>query len=138
MKLYIYTTISSLNFYSIPCLVSYSINCRKAMKLSFHLRYSLINKSSLQKSLINFFIKELTITIYNISDEEVLIRYVFYKISLVYFYHKRFILQWSAAYEEFEDNKEVIRIRRSKRDRQHNDQRIKGQKDKLWSTKHYA
>jgi hypothetical protein len=41
-------------------------------------------------------------------------------------------------HKEFEDNKEVIRIRRSKRDRQHNDQRIKGQKDKLWSTKHYA
>ena len=34
-------------------------------------------------------------------------------------------------YEEFEDNKEVIRIRKSKKNRQHN-----GQKDKQRSTKH--
>jgi hypothetical protein len=37
--------------------------------------------------------------------------------------------------EELEDTKEVIRIRKSK-DRQHNDQIKKGQKDKQRSTKH--
>ena len=38
--------------------------------------------------------------------------------------------------EEFEDNKEVISIRKSKKDRQHNDQKEKGQKNKQRSTKH--
>jgi len=37
--------------------------------------------------------------------------------------------------EEFEDTKGVIRIRKSK-NRQHNDQKKKGQKDKQRSTKH--
>jgi len=35
--------------------------------------------------------------------------------------------------EEFEDTKGVIKIRKSKKDRQHN-----GQKDKQQSTKHYT
>jgi hypothetical protein len=34
------------------------------------------------------------------------------------------------VYEEFEDYKGVIRIRISKKNRQHNDQKIKVQKDK--------
>ena len=34
--------------------------------------------------------------------------------------------------------KEVISSRKSKKDRQHNGQRKKGQKDKQRSTKHYA
>jgi hypothetical protein len=38
--------------------------------------------------------------------------------------------------EEFEDTKEVIRIRISKKNRQHNDQKKKVQKDKQRSTKH--
>ena len=37
--------------------------------------------------------------------------------------------------EEFEDTKGVIRIRKSKKDRQHNDQK---KKDKQRSTKHYT
>ena len=39
-------------------------------------------------------------------------------------------------YEEFEDTKGVIRIRKSKEDRQHNGQEKNGQKDKQRSTKH--
>ena len=38
--------------------------------------------------------------------------------------------------EEFEDTKGVIRIRKSKKDRQHNGQKEKGQKNKQRSTKH--
>jgi hypothetical protein len=38
--------------------------------------------------------------------------------------------------EEFEDIKEVIRIRNSKKNRQHNGQKDKGQRDKQRSTKH--
>ena len=38
-------------------------------------------------------------------------------------------------YEEFEDTKRVIRIRNSKKDRQHNGQK---KKDKQRSTKHYT
>jgi hypothetical protein len=38
-------------------------------------------------------------------------------------------------WEKFEDTKGVIRIRKSKNDRQHNDQK---KKDKQWSTKHYT
>jgi hypothetical protein len=37
---------------------------------------------------------------------------------------------------EFEDTKGVIRIRKSKKDWQHNGQKIKGQTDKQRSTKH--
>jgi len=37
--------------------------------------------------------------------------------------------------EEFEDTKGAIRISQSKKDRQHNDQKKKGQKDKQRSTK---
>ena len=37
--------------------------------------------------------------------------------------------------EDFEDTKDVIRIRQSK-DRQHNGQKKKEQKDKQWYTKH--
>jgi hypothetical protein len=37
--------------------------------------------------------------------------------------------------EEFEDTKGVIRIRKSKKDKQHNDQK---KKDKQRSTKHYT
>ena len=37
--------------------------------------------------------------------------------------------------EEFEDIKGVIRIRKSKKDRQHNDQK---KKDKQRSTRHYS
>ena len=39
------------------------------------------------------------------------------------------------SYEEFEDTKVLIRIRKSK-NRQHNGQKKKRQKDKLRSTKH--
>ena len=39
-------------------------------------------------------------------------------------------------YEEFEDTKGVIIIRRSKKNRQHNGQKKKVQKDKQRSTKH--
>jgi hypothetical protein len=38
--------------------------------------------------------------------------------------------------EKVEDTKGVIRIRKSKKNRQHNDQMTKGQKDKQRSTKH--
>ena len=38
--------------------------------------------------------------------------------------------------EEFEDTKVVIRIRISKKNRQRNGQKVKGQKDKQRSTKH--
>ena len=38
--------------------------------------------------------------------------------------------------EEFEDTEKVIRIRKLKKDRQHNGQKKKGQKDKQRSTKH--
>jgi hypothetical protein len=38
--------------------------------------------------------------------------------------------------EEFEDTKGLIRIRKSKKDRQHNGQKEKRQKDKQRSTKH--
>ena len=38
--------------------------------------------------------------------------------------------------EEFEDTKELIRIMKSKKVRQHNDQKEKGQKDIHRSTKH--
>ena len=38
------------------------------------------------------------------------------------------------CYEMFEDTKRVIIIRKSKKDRQHNGQRKKGQKDKQRST----
>jgi len=38
--------------------------------------------------------------------------------------------------EEFENIKGVIRIRKSKKDRQHNGQKEKGQKDKQRSTKY--
>ena len=41
-----------------------------------------------------------------------------------------------AMQEEFEDNKRVICIRISKKNRQHNGYREKGQKDKQRSTKH--
>jgi hypothetical protein len=41
-------------------------------------------------------------------------------------------------YEEFEDTKGVIRIRKSKMNRQHNAQKKIGQKDKQRSTKHYT
>ena len=44
-------------------------------------------------------------------------------------------LNWQ---EEFEDTKDVIRIRKSKKDKQHNDQKKKGQKDKQRFTKHYT
>jgi hypothetical protein len=40
--------------------------------------------------------------------------------------------------EEFEDTKGVIRIRKSKKDRQHNGQMKKGQKNEQRSTKHYT
>jgi hypothetical protein len=43
--------------------------------------------------------------------------------------------RYFAMQEEFEDNKRVIRIRNSK-NRQHNGQKEKGQKDKQRSTKH--
>ena len=39
------------------------------------------------------------------------------------------------SHEEFEDTKGVIRIRISKKNRQHNGQKEKGQKDKQRSTK---
>ena len=38
--------------------------------------------------------------------------------------------------EEVEDTKGLIRIRKSKKDKQHNGQKKKVQKDKLRSTKH--
>jgi hypothetical protein len=38
--------------------------------------------------------------------------------------------------EEFEDTKELIRIMKSKKERQHNDQKEKGQTDIHRSTKH--
>ena len=41
-----------------------------------------------------------------------------------------------SIYEEFEDTKGVIRIRISKKNRQHNDPKEKVQKDKQRSTKH--
>jgi len=37
--------------------------------------------------------------------------------------------------EQFEDTKEVIKICKSKKDRQHNGQK---KKDKQWSIKHYT
>jgi hypothetical protein len=40
---------------------------------------------------------------------------------------------WNVIQEDFEDTKEVIRIRKSKKDRQYNGQQ---KKDKQWSTKH--
>jgi hypothetical protein len=40
------------------------------------------------------------------------------------------------CYEEFEDIKGVTRIRKSKKNGQHNGQKKKGQKDKQRSTKH--
>jgi hypothetical protein len=41
--------------------------------------------------------------------------------------------------EEFEDTKEVIKIRKSKKNRQHNNKKKeKEQKDKQRSTKHYT
>ena len=40
-------------------------------------------------------------------------------------------------HEEFEDTKGVIRIRKSKKDKQHNDPKEKGQKERQRSTKHY-
>jgi len=39
---------------------------------------------------------------------------------------------------EFEDTKGVFRIRKPKKDRQHNGQKTKNQKDKQRSTKHYT
>ena len=39
--------------------------------------------------------------------------------------------------EKFEDTKGVIRSRKRK-DRQHNGQKERGQKDKQWSTKHFT
>jgi hypothetical protein len=42
------------------------------------------------------------------------------------------LLEW------FEDTKEVIRIHKSMMDRQHNEKKEKGQKDKERSTKHYT
>ena len=41
------------------------------------------------------------------------------------------IIKWHKRQEEFEDTKGLIRIRKSKKNRQHNDQ-----KDKQRSTKH--
>jgi hypothetical protein len=41
-----------------------------------------------------------------------------------------------AMQEEFEDIKGLIRIRNSKKNRQHNSQKDKGQRDKQRSTKH--
>jgi hypothetical protein len=38
--------------------------------------------------------------------------------------------------EEFKDTKGIIRIRKLKTERQHNDPKKKGQKDKQRSTKH--
>jgi hypothetical protein len=38
---------------------------------------------------------------------------------------------WKVTYEEFEDAKEVIRIRKSKKDRQHSGQK-KGQQTTQW------
>ena len=43
---------------------------------------------------------------------------------------------FEAMQEDFEDTKGVIRIRISKKNRQHNDQKEKVQKDKQRSTKH--
>ena len=40
--------------------------------------------------------------------------------------------------EEFEDTREVIRIRKSKEDNQHNGQQIKDKRKKKRSTKHYT
>ena len=42
----------------------------------------------------------------------------------------------SGDQEEFEDTKGVIRIRKSKKNRQHNDQKKKDKKDKQRSAKH--
>ena len=53
----------------------------------------------------------------------------FSSVTLVYFD------KWQ---EEFEDTKGVIRIHKSKKDRQYNSQKEKGPKDKQWSTKHYT
>jgi hypothetical protein len=38
---------------------------------------------------------------------------------------------------EFEETKDLIRSRKSKKDRQYNDQKKKRQKDKQWFAKHY-
>jgi hypothetical protein len=40
--------------------------------------------------------------------------------------------------EEFEDTKGVIRVRKLTKDRQHNGQKKKGQKNNQLSTKHYT
>jgi len=43
--------------------------------------------------------------------------------------------KYFASQEEFEDTKRVIRIRISKKNRQHNSQK---KKNKQWSAKHYS
>ena len=45
-------------------------------------------------------------------------------------------IEWIIIEEEFAYTKGVIRIRKSKKDRQHNYQKEKGQKDKQRSAKH--
>jgi hypothetical protein len=43
---------------------------------------------------------------------------------------------WFVEEIKVDDTKEVIRCRKSKKNRQHNDQKIKDKKDKQWSIKH--
>ena len=50
---------------------------------------------------------------------------------------KRKINHTTLSEEEFEYIKGVIRIRKSKKDRQHNGQKKKGQQDKQRSTQYY-
>jgi hypothetical protein len=51
--------------------------------------------------------------------------------------HRAHVISYGRFYqEEFEDAKGVIRIRISKKNRQHNGQKKKVQKDKQRSTKH--
>jgi len=48
------------------------------------------------------------------------------------------IMRVSISQEEFEGTKGAIRIRKSKKERQHNCQKKKGHKDKQRSIKHYT
>jgi hypothetical protein len=43
----------------------------------------------------------------------------------------------SERHKQFEDTKGVIKNRKSKKDRQYNGQKVKGQRDKQLSTEHY-
>jgi hypothetical protein len=63
--------------------------------------------------------------------EHVLLKRTTNVFSQTYCYSEKKLLK-----EEFEDTKGVIRIRKSMKNRQHNDQKKKGRKDKQRSTKH--